>query len=211
LPKGWTVPRDWAGETVAILASGPSMTLEQAEAVKGRCRVIAVNNQGIDTEADGKVIPAFAPWADVLYAADSKWWAANKPQALAFAGLKVTIRGSIVPEIEFLLQSHERIFDPRPTHLATGGNSGYQAVHLAVHFGAARIVLLGFDMQATGNRRHWFGNHPKHLNTIQNFGAWVQAFDRLAPVLADRGVDVVNCTPTSALKCFRVDRLAAVL
>lgn len=187
------------------------MTRDQADAVRGRCRVIAVNNQAIDTECDGRTEPAFAPWADVLYAADSKWWHANKARALAFAGIKVTIRASIDPQIHFLEQSHERIFDDRPTHLATGGNSGYQAVHLAVHFGAARIVLLGFDMQATGNRRHWFGNHPKHLNTIQNFAAWVKAFDRLAPVLAGRGVDVVNCTPGSALQCFRTDRLAAVL
>ena len=74
----WTVPPLWQGETCAVLASGPSMSREVAELVRGRVRVIAVNNQGIDTEVNGKLEPALAPWADVLYAADAKWWQATR-------------------------------------------------------------------------------------------------------------------------------------
>ena len=37
----------------------------------------------------------------------------------------------------------------------------------------------------------------------ETYTRWVQRFAALAPLLAARGVDVVNCTPGSALRCFR--------
>jgi hypothetical protein len=202
----WRVPRDWPGATVAILASGPSMSREVADSVKGRCRVIAVNNQAIDTidSTTKQLVPAFAPWADVLYAADAKWWHCYQDRALKFAGLKVTLKPNPWPQVHQLQQSPQRVFDPRPTHLTSGGNSGYQALHLAVHFGATRILLCGYDMRdGLGKRRHWFGNHPPKLNGQNAYATWLSAFQRLAPVVAGMGVEVLNCTPKSAIKCFR--------
>ena len=85
----------------------------------------------------------------------SKWWHCYKDTALKFAGLKVTIRSGLpFKEVLSLQQSPQRVFDPRPTHLASGGNSGYQAVHLAVHFGVKEIWLCGFDMCSSDKRRH---------------------------------------------------------
>lgn len=194
------------------------MTREQAEYVHGKCRVIAVNNQGIDTDCkvDGAVVrvPALAPWADVLYAADTRWWHTYRDRALAFAGLKVTIRDRHgLPDcVKVMGISQHPVFDTRPTHLATGGNSGYQAIHLAMHFGATRIVLLGFDMKLGANKqRHWFGEHPGILNTVGNFPFWLRAFQRLAPVAKQMGVEIINCTPDTALKSFPRMALEAVL
>lgn len=206
------MPPAWSGETAAILASGPSLTREQCEAVRGHCRVIAINNQGIDNEVAGQSIPAFAPWADVLYAADAKWWKFHAERALRFAGIKVSIRPDAgYPEVNILQQSDRRPFDTRPTHLVTGSNSGYQALHLAVHFGSRRIVLLGYDMQDTGGRRHWFGNHPGPLNARNTYPNWLRRFEDLAPVLQRMGVEVVNCTTTTALRCFPLARLSEVI
>ena len=48
-----------------------------------------------------------------------------------------------------------------PGALCTGGNGGYQGVNLAVLFGVARIVLLGYDLQlGPAYEEHW---HPPHL------------------------------------------------
>lgn len=212
----WSVEPEWAGETAAILASGPSMTRAQADYVRGKCRVIAVNNQGIDTvdSTTGQLIPAFAPWADILYAADAKWWRHYHDRALKFAGRKVTIRDTLPwREVYSLKQSTEHAsIDPRPTHLVSGGNSGYQAIHLAVHLGAKRIVLLGFDMKdGPQRRRHWFGSHPGRLDSRGNFTAWLRAFEKLARVLDHKGIEVVNCTPDTALRCFRRARLQEIL
>lgn len=206
MTTAWSVEPEWAGETAAILASGPSLTREQCEAVHGKARVIAVNNQGIDTDCDGVRVPAMAPWADVLYAADAKWWRCYHERALKFAGRKVTIRDTLPwREVYSLKQSSEHpTFDPRPTHLVSGGNSGYQAVHLAVHFGAKRILLLGFDMKDGRNRRrHWFGSHPAKLDSRGNFTGWMRAFDKFAGVLKHMGIEVINCTPDTALRAFK--------
>lgn len=210
----WSVEPEWKGETAAILASGPSLTREQCEMVRGKCRVIAVNNQGIDTDCDGVRVPAFAPWADILYAADSKWWRCYHDRALKFAGRKVTVRPTLPwAEVYSLKQSIEHpTYDPRPTHLVSGGNSGYQAVHLAVHLGATRILLLGFDMKDGRNRRrHWFGNHPEKLNSRGNYAGWMRAFDKFARVLQAMDIEVLNCTPDSALRCFRRSTLEVAL
>lgn len=219
----WSVPPMWRGETVAILASGPSMSREVADSVRGQCRVIAVNNQGIDTEVDNQVVPALAPWADMLYAADDPWWRFHKSRALKFAGLKVTIREVLpYPEVLALRESELPIFDERLSHITTGKNSTYQAVHIAVHAGASRILLFGVDMRDVEGKKHWFGSHPPQLGQGMLYVEWLRAFDRLAVYLNRRGVEVFNCTPGSALKCFpflslnealsvRTDSRAAVL
>lgn len=200
--RNWSVPRDWPGEPVAILASGPSLTREQADLVRGRCRVIAVNNQGITFRNEqGEEVPAVAPWADVLYASDFKWWDHYR-QSLKFEGLKVTIRTSPFKEVNYVLQSPQLVYDERPEYLVSGGNSGYQAIHLATHFGSDKIILLGYDMKYQGKKKHWFGDHPKRLNTNGNFVGWLQAFARLAPVLHKKRIQVVNCSPSSALDVF---------
>lgn len=205
--KWWTVPRDWPEETVAVLASGPSLTREQCEYVRGKCKVIAISNQAINNEHSEtkEIIPAFAPWADVLYAADTRWWNKHKDQAFAFAGEKVTIRDrGTLPEVLRVLQtSHMHDFDPRPTHIVSGGNSGYQGIHLAVHYGARKVILLGFDMKlGPKKQKHYFGDHPGNLNMRGNFPGWIRTFGYLAKALRKRGVEVVNCTTDTALTCF---------
>ncbi|MBO6542298.1 MAG: hypothetical protein JJ939_12080 [Alphaproteobacteria bacterium] len=89
-------------------------------------------------------------------------------------------------------------------YIHRGANSGYQAINLAVHLGAAKIVLLGFDMQAS-DKPHWHGFHPSGLNNPNqiNFDVWIRNFDAVPPFLARAGVDLVNCSRETALTCFR--------
>lgn len=91
--------------------------------------------------------------------------------------------------------------DPEVIH--EGGNSGYQALNLAYHAGAGRIVLLGYDMQRTGGRAHWFGDHPRGLQVSSPFEDWRRRFDALAADLARAGVEVINASRETALTCFR--------
>ena len=206
----WAIPRDWIGETVSVLAAGPSMSAEVCAALRGRCHAIAVNNVAIDTVSSetGQVIPALAPWADVLFASDAKWWRNYEARARAFPGLKLTGSNDLRwPEVKRLQFSPRAPFDERPTHVVMGGNSGYQAVHIAAHFGAARILLFGFDMREVNKRRHYFGNHPAPCNSKGRFHQWIRNMQQLAMHLRKRGVTVVNCTPGSALTGLPVSTL----
>lgn len=91
-----------------------------------------------------------------------------------------------------------------PLRLHTGGNGGYQALNLAVLFGASPVMLLGFDMHNRSGEYHWHGRHGNGLanpgnDTIQT---WIEAFRTTPPDLQRAGTTVINCTPDSALDCY---------
>ena len=198
----WTVPPIWSGQTVCIMASGPSMSQAVADAVhKAGVPTITVNSTW-----------RLAPWAAMLYAADEEWWRhESNRNALSFAGLKVSV--AEVPGVLRLRNSGTVGFDPEPFSVRTGGNSGYQALHVAIHAGAARVLLCGFDMQETGGETHWHGEHGWGLRRTPTptFERWCERFAALVPELQARGVDVINCTPRSALTCFSSKPLAEAL
>lgn len=184
------------------MASGPSLTAEDASAARGRARIIAVNDSW-----------RLAPFADLLYAADAPWWDhENGAKHRGFAGEKWTQDQRSGSDAQFkaaarwgltLVHSENRAglsFAPELVH--QGGNSAFQALNLALLFGARRILLLGFDMQATGGRAHFFGNHPPGLDHQQPFGMWRAAFAAAAPQLAEAGIEVINCSHETALTCF---------
>lgn len=98
-----------------------------------------------------------------------------------------------------------------PSSIRLGGNSGFQALGLALHFGARRVTLLGYDMQipATG-RTHWHGDHGVKLgNPMQEkMLSWRRHFSELAGLVR---VPIVNATRETALKCFpRLDLAEAL-
>lgn len=210
--RGWAVPRIWVGETCAVIAPGPSLTVAQCERLRGRCRTIAVNNVAIDcVDSDtGAVVPARAPWADVLFSQDAKWWRQYRDRAAAFAGLRVSMTNGVTMDgLHQLRLSGRGPYDPRPTHMASGGHSGGGAVHLAAHFGATRILLVGFDMRTNGKRRHYYGNHPPPLNSLGRFATWIKQMRALSTALAARGVTVVQCTPGSGLRLAHTSTVEA--
>ena len=95
-----------------------------------------------------------------------------------------------------------------------GANSGYQAINLAVHFGAKRIILLGYDMKSgPGGELHHHPDHPTGMNNPDagNYARWIKNFATMEPDLNRAGVEVINCTPGSALECFPRAHLEDVL
>lgn len=216
----WSISRDWQGETCAVLACGPSLTREIADAVRAAgCKVIAVNNAGVDTKtSDKKIIPAFAPWADVLYAADSIWWHYNASSAHNFKGMKVTIapkeffqRPNINADVVFIGNGGMSGYDPRANYIRTGRNSGFQALTIAVKRGASRVLLCGFDMRKVKGVAHFFGDHHFRSGYTSQYGNWLKEFNRAAALFEKAGSKVINCTPGSALECFEKMKLEDAL
>ncbi len=183
-----TVPRAWQGETVVCIGSGPSLTQADVDACRGRTRVLVVN--------DGYRL---APWADALYACDHAWWRAHDGVP-DFAGAKygLDLRSSKYG-VQILRNTGESGLETDPTCLRTGRNSGAQAIGLAVHYGAKRIMLLGYDMQRTGGQSHWFGEHPQGLRRPP-LSEFLPFFDQLVPAAKSLGVEIVNCSRETAIK-----------
>lgn len=181
---------DWSGDTVVIVASGPSAQGAPLDALKGRAKFIAVNESW-----------RLCPWADMLYACDGAWWRSAKG-ALDFTGMKVTEEARAAEEFGLLkvkvCRSCDVILTGMTGLLGDGGNSGFQALNLAVQFGAKNILLVGFDM-TLANGEHWHGRHGNGLNNPRqnNIQRWLGARWSVPD-----GVCVVNCNPDSALTAF---------
>lgn len=91
-----------------------------------------------------------------------------------------------------------------PGRIGFGGNSGFQALNIAVQFGAVRVLLIGFDMHAARGM-HWYGmNTGKDMrNPLDtNFVRWRKALSKQSHVLRGMGIEVINASPDSALTCF---------
>ncbi len=205
--KDWTITRLWEGQTCAVLASGESMTPDVVELIRvhPEVRVIVVNNTY-----------ELAPWADLLYAADALWWTAPQNRLNGkcnhdrpFLGFKVCVEDTPYDDVLKIKDGGKEGFDPDPATIRTGGNSGYGAIHIAAHLGCKRILLCGFDMRGG----HWHEQHQIPLRAAGEgmYPRWIERFPLLGSELKARGIEVLNCTPNSALRCFQFADLGEVL
>lgn len=177
------------------------MTPADVDAVRGRARVIAINDAH-----------RLAPFADVLYACDGRWWNHYKgvPE---FAGLKygLTVKAGHWPGVQRLRNTGRTGLERDPSGVRTGMNSGSQAINLAIHFGARRILLLGYDMKRGTAGGHWFGEHPIPLRSGSPYGDFRACFQLMVEPLRELGVQVLNCSRDTALRAFPRVPLAEAL
>jgi hypothetical protein len=148
-----------------------------------------------------------APWADVLYSADYRFWAEYvKDIRATFQGECWTMALQAKREfgINVIGRAQGEGYSLFAGAITTGGNSGYQAVHLAAYWGASRIIMLGYDMQNTNGKVHHFGNHRGGLpNGRGSYGLWIRRFAPLVRDLTRVGVEVLNCSRTTALNTVK--------
>ena len=109
-------------------------------------------------------------------------------------------------------RKRDELLTDRPGVIGDGGNSGFQALNIAVQFGARKIILVGFDMRLDAGV-HWHGKHPRGLNNPgdHNLVRWRKALNGAAPRLAELGVAVVNASPISALTAYPFQPLLEAL
>lgn len=117
---------------------------------------------------------------------DSAWWQQH------FAEAVQTFQGERWAPI-----TYQGVRKARFTHFQ---NSGAGAAALAAHWGAERIVMLGYDCQRTGGKAHWHGDHPAGLGNAGSLDKWPAQFRQLAQHLVR--LDVINCSRETALAVF---------
>lgn len=151
-----------------------------------------------------------APRANWLYACDDRWWRFHHEAVTAvFQGERWTQDEAAAKRygLNWIQGKSEPGLSRDPNVIHHGANSGYQAINLAYHFGAKRIILLGYDMHGS----HFFGEHPAELPVKSSFSVFLANFPQLAADLKAEGVEVVNCTPGSVLHSFHEAPLREVL
>jgi len=128
-------------DTWICIASGPSLTKADVNLTRG-FKTIAINDNYL-----------MAPWANVLYACDRKWWDLHHLdiKGMEFAGEKWAWEHTTGEDCAAITKHQLKTVSVigqaglgrKKYEVYSGGNSGYQAIQLAAHFGAKKIILLG--------------------------------------------------------------------
>lgn len=197
----WSVPVGaWRGQPAFILGGGPSLRGFDVNRLRGRGRVIAVNDAGL----------VLAPWADVLFYADRRWLDWNHADLALFRGRYIISRRR--PHLPILQDVLTIGYAPsvplsRDPERVGGYCGGGNALNLAYLFGADPIVLLGFDMRP-GN---WHDRHQAGPLPNQHADKFIPALNRMSIELAAEGRTVLNASHGSELRCFPIIEIEAFL
>lgn len=171
----------WKSYTVVCIASGPSLTLEDCEAVRGLKTIVCNTSFRI------------APWADVLYAMDAVWWKVYIHEVdKTYPGIKASCAD---------LEHWFGVYRLRDCGFIKSNNTGAGAISLAAYMGARRIIMLGYDLSHDGEKAHHHGDHPAPLGNARNqsIKGWLPQFEKLRARLNESGIEISNCSRRTAL------------
>lgn len=192
--------RDWEGETVFVVAGGPSVSQHDVDRLRGR-RVVAVNSSYEKT-----------PWADALVFTDLRWWRQHQSRVRAtFQGQVVTVvppKNDLYDGLLVLSRQRSSGISTDPTRLAWWHTSMTTALNMVALRGATRIGVLGLD--GKGGWHHephpeLWGSHPRRYHF---HGVALEA--QVAPLRAF-GVEVFNLNQNSTHKMFSFSTLDQML
>jgi hypothetical protein len=175
--------------TFACAASGPSLTHEDC---------LTLHNANIPTIAVNNSWRA-APFCSAIYAADCCWWEEY--------GEEITIPverwcGDNFTASRFGIKHLE-------SKISGSFNSGQRAIELAIHMGATRVLLVGYDCSIR-HGAHWHGQHSILANPDSfSVNRWHEEFKRLQQKYSS--IEILNCSRRTRLKCFPVMSLEAAL
>jgi len=93
-----------------------------------------------------------------------------------------------IPGVTYLSHGHDLELST-DLEVINGTNSGFGALNLAVHKGARKIYLIGYDMNTDDNDQYVY---------------WREEFKNTLPQLEARGIEVFNLNPNTSIEAFPV-------
>ena len=204
-------------KTIACIATGPSITQQQVDIARDKGFDLFACNNGI----------FLAPDAKLLYAVNTAWWDHYWAGVKDLPCEKWTTNFEAAEKYGLLWIAERNGYglstDPNVIH--HGHGSGFSLVSMAHKKGADRIVLLGYDLKYAPdydpkNRnpgstpRHFFDEYPQsmqHWPSVQVRNGVHVELQQLYRNVAEQGlVEIINCTPGSALDAFPIMDIADV-
>jgi hypothetical protein len=226
----WMVPKIWEGGDVWIIGGGPSMPKqfsipeEVVRSVVEGTSSPSVYSPYMSVLHDKHVIGVnmayqIGDWIDVIFFGDCSFLDKHELELAKHPALKVSCHPRVQSRdwIKFLPHAnHPRGISRAGNSVSWNGNSGAAAISLAVHAGAKRIILLGFDMCLVDNRQHWHGayringkapdakkNKQNRIVTVaETFERHSICFPMIAQDAKKYGVQILNASPESQIKEF---------
>jgi hypothetical protein len=190
----WNVEREWDGETAFVICGGTSVAGMDLSCLKGR-KVVAVNSSY-----------EVAPFADILFFGDQRWWSKHRSKVISFKGRIATASARAEkkdPKRLLLLKRRT----PPPGLVVDSDcvvmerTSLQAAMNLLVHLGVKRIVLIGADMRrGADGKSHHHSPHPwKNKPGDKSWDLQMKQLQLIVDPLKKLQVEVINTSMISRL------------
>jgi hypothetical protein len=224
----WTAPKMWDGGRCFILGGGPSIPqqfgipqdiINKVQSGEFSPSAYSPYLQSIHNEHIIGVNNAYqlGQWIDVNFFGDCNWYLVYRNEFAKWPNIKVTCCNRFADRplkdmegIKYLAKGGGRGISGSPSSLygisknpkkiAWNCNSGAAAINVAVHFGVKQIILLGFDMNHTGDKTHWhrgYGRRPR-----QSYSRFLNGFPVIAEDAKVMGIEILNASPDSSIDVF---------
>lgn len=219
----WSVPRIWEGGDVWILGGGPSVPKQFGIPDDVVNKVFqgtfppSIYSSYMERIHDKHVIGInvsflIGNWIDVMFFGDMNPYLQYREKLAQFPNLRVCCHPQIekVHWIKYLMRDPRcRGISDNPKSVCWNFNSGAAAISMAANAGAARIILLGFDMNLDANAvQHWHNLYGRGQIKDQKrlaklpFNRHLKGFAEIARDAKRRGISILNASPTSAIVEF---------
>jgi hypothetical protein len=209
----WQVPKMWEGGECWIIGGGHSIP-----------EIFGVPQSIIDEVNNKKLTPAaFTPylspihnkhviginaayllgnWIDILFFGDFKFFQNNQEGLSNYKGLLVGCHKRVnqFEGIKHMGRDNNHPFgiSTRKGFVSWNVNSGAASISLAVQLGVKKIYLLGFDMNAQGDNRHWHKEYQYKAKKLP-YDRHLKGFTHIAIEAKSLGVEIINVNPNSAI------------
>lgn len=179
--------RPFIGKPLVVLGGGPGLTPQLAARLTP-FPCIAVNNSFMLMDYPALVV-----------ALDRRWWGWHGASVRARRCVGITtLRENAAPPGGFHGYAFKKCRSPalvRDPDTLCGVNSGQAALHMALHLGASRVFLAGFDLTFRGSRSHWHDGHavPASLRNYETrFRPAIEEATALAKSLFGASVEAIS-------------------
>ena len=196
-------------KTIACIGTGPSVTQEQVDTARDKGFELYVCNNAYQ----------LAPDATLLYSVNMAWWDHyfHEVRDLPCDKWTTNVAAAARYDLNWVAEKFMWGLSEDQNVISHGHGSGFSLVSMAHRAGADRIVLLGYDLkyapdydgksQTIGSQpRHFFGEYPskmQHWPSVQVLrGVHIELRELYRAVAKQGLVEIVNCTPDSAIDCF---------
>ena len=215
----WKVPKLWEDSTAIVIGGGasilkqfniPNSVVNDVFTGKSKPVVYSPYLEQIHSSHVIAVNVAYkiGNWIDIMFFGDVSTWHEDSENIVQFKGLRVTCAKEL--DDDSRLKWLQR--DPRKRHgistnpemVSWNNNSGAATINLAVHMGAKRIILLGFDMKLDEEKnQHWHKFYStKEKDITSTFRKHLSGFQEIKRDADLLGVEIINANPTSAITQF---------
>lgn len=199
------IPRLYPGDTAIVCGTGPSITPEQIE---------LVNNSGHRVFGANRAYEIFD--CHVVHGCNYQFWDLHYPRMpkgqFDMWTTRPELRGKY-PGLNYIEERWEDGLSREPHWISAHHGTGPQLVNIAYLYGCTRLLLVGWDMRYWGKqgprtyeKRRYLGEDELTLHHWPQTGpngeqtGLIKEMETIRPDAY--GIEIVNCTPGSAMKCF---------